>query len=111
MGLSTHILDTALGRPAAGVAVILWQRSHDGWQQLATATTDSDGRCKGLRGEGELQAATYKLTFITAKYFTDQGITPLHPLVEIHFTVAHPEQHYHIPLLLTANSYSTYRGS
>lgn len=111
MGLSTHILDISIGRPVAGVSVTLWLRTQDGWQQLVATETDADGRCKNLRVEGAVKAATYKLSFVTAKYFTDQGITPLHPVVEITFAVRDPSQHYHIPLLLTANGYTTYRGS
>jgi|SRR6185312_1190977 5-hydroxyisourate hydrolase len=111
MGLSTHILDTALGKPAAGVAVTLWQRTSAGFHQLVNAQTDADGRCKSLRGDGELKAGIYRLTFFTAKYFTDQRIIPLYPYVEIVFDVVDPSQHYHIPLLLAANGYTTYRGS
>jgi 5-hydroxyisourate hydrolase len=111
MGLSTHILDTAMGKPVAGVAVTLWQRTRAGFHQMANAQTDADGRCKSLRADGELEASTYRLTFSTEKYFTDRGITPLYPYVEIVFTVTDPSQHYHIPLLLAANGYTTYRGS
>jgi 5-hydroxyisourate hydrolase len=111
MGLSTHILDTALGKPVSGVALALFERSHEGWQSIGHGTTDADGRCKTLFGDQPLKASTYKLTFITAPYFAGQGLTSLHPLVEIVFTVADPTQHYHIPLLLTANGYTTYRGS
>jgi 5-hydroxyisourate hydrolase len=111
MGLSTHILDTALGKPVAGVALALSQRSHDSWHSVGQGLTDTDGRCKTLLGDQPLEATTYKLTFVTAPYFTAQGLNSLHPLVEIVFTVTDPAQHYHIPLLLTANGYTTYRGS
>jgi 5-hydroxyisourate hydrolase len=73
--------------------------------------TDADGRCRTLLGDAALEAATYKLRFATAEYFATQHLTGLYPYVEIAFTVLDPDQHYHIPLLLTANGYSTYRGS
>lgn len=115
MGLSTHILDTALGRPAAGVAVKLSQfrqnASGGAWHEIGTGRTDADGRCKTLLGNAPLQAADYKLSFEIAVYFRDQRLTSLYPHVDIIFTVADPSQHHHIPLLITANGYTTYRGS
>ncbi len=75
-----------------------------------SGTTDADGRCKTLLGESALQAGTYRIRFATAEYFAAQKLTSLYP-VSIVFTVAFFDQHYHIPLLLTANGYSTYRGS
>ena len=111
MSLSTHILDTALGRPAANVALRL-SRLHDKlWQPLGQGHTDSDGRCKTLLGEHPLEAATYRIRFDTADYFAALHIPSLYPYVEITFTITDPAQHYHIPLLVTANGYTTYRGS
>jgi 5-hydroxyisourate hydrolase len=111
MGLSTHILDTALGRPAANVPLTLSKLAGDTWQQLGAGLTDTDGRCKTLLGDTPLEAATYKLHFATAGYYTAQQLTGLYPFVEIVFTVTDPAAHYHVPLLLTANGYATYRGS
>jgi 5-hydroxyisourate hydrolase len=111
MGLSTHILDTALGRPAANIALTLSQLTGDTWLTINTAHTDADGRCKTLLHNHPLEAATYKLRFDTAPYFAAQQIPSLYPFVEITFTIPDPTQHYHIPLLLTANGYTTYRGS
>ena len=111
MGLSTHILDTALGRPAVGVAVALARQDGEGWVVVGTGATDADGRCRTLLGEGAMEAATYRLRFGTAEYYAAQGVKGLYPYVDIVFTVADPAQHYHIPLLLTANGYTTYRGS
>src|SRR6185312_551712 len=111
MGLSTHILDTALGRPAAGVSLTLAKQNGDNWSDIGSGTTDADGRCKTLLGESALEAATYRIRFATAEYFAAQNLAGLYPYVDIAFTVADPGQHYHIPLLLTANGYSTYRGS
>lgn len=111
MGLSTHILDTALGRPATEVALVLSQMQDGDWQEIGCGETDADGRCKTLLGDAPLAAATYKIRFATAEYYAAQNVAGLYPYVEIVFDVADPVQHYHIPLLLTANSYSTYRGS
>jgi 5-hydroxyisourate hydrolase len=111
MSLSTHILDTALGRPAANVDITLSLHDGDNWHELITSTTDVDGRCKNLLGDIYLSAATYKLRFHTAPYFHALHLPSLYPYVEIVFTITDPAQHYHIPLLLTANGYTTYRGS
>jgi 5-hydroxyisourate hydrolase len=111
MGLSTHILDTALGRPAVGVTLVLSREAGDGWGEVGRGQTDADGRCRTLLGEQALERATYKLRFETAPYFAAQKMTALYPYVEIVFSVADSSQHYHIPLLLAANGYTTYRGS
>ena len=111
MGLSTHILDTALGRPAAGVSLALSRKQGNTWYEIGRDATDADGRCKTLLGGLPLEAATYRINFATAEYFSAQGTIGLYPYVEIVFDVVDPAQHYHIPLLLTANGYTTYRGS
>ena len=111
MGLSTHILDTALGKPAAGVALVLSREAGDSWSEIGRGSTDADGRCRTLLGEHALEQATYKLRFETAPYFGAQKNAGLYPYVEIIFAVADPSQHYHIPLLIAANGYTTYRGS
>lgn len=111
MGLSTHILDTAAGRPATGVRLTLSRLDETHWQQIGTGSTDSDGRCRTLLAEQALEAATYKIHFATAEYFAAHDSQSLYPFIEIVFAVADPEQHYHVPLLLAANGYTTYRGS
>jgi len=112
MGISTHILDTAMGRPAAGVALRLERLDGDAWVTVNEAQTDSDGRCKYLLPEGQpLVAGVYRVHFAVAGYFAGQGLLGLYPYVEIVFEIADSTQHYHIPLLLTANGYTTYRGS
>lgn len=111
MGLSTHILDTASGRPAAQVGLALAQLQGDAWYEIGRGQTGRDGRCATLLGEAPLAAATYRLRFATAEYYAAQQLTGLYPYIEIVFTVSEPSQHYHIPLLLTANGYTTYRGS
>lgn len=111
MGLSTHILDTALGRPATGVSLILSRHAGERFEEVSYGVTDGDGRCRMLLGDPELAEAVYRLRFEVEPYFAAQGLLSLYPFVEIVFTVRSPGQHYHIPLLVTANGYSTYRGS
>ena len=112
MGISTHILDTALGRPVAGVPVTLSFMVNNAWSLLNTVVTDADGRCKDLLPLTKtLQQGFYRVHFETAAYFKRNGLEGLYPYVEIAFSVSDKEQHYHIPLLLTANGYTTYRGS
>ncbi len=114
MGISTHILDTALGRPANGVPIALARWEHHLWVTLSDdqLRTDADGRARQLLPEGAaLAAGLYRIRFETAAYYEAQHLTGLYPFVEIAFEVRDPEAHYHIPLLLTANGYSTYRGS
>ena len=100
MSLSTHVLDTARGVPAAGVAIEL--RTADA---LITATTDEDGRARLL---DETPAGEYELTFAVGDYFGERRFLDRVP---IRFTVADPDAHYHVPLLVSPWSYSTYRGS
>lgn len=104
--LSTHVLDTATGRPAAGVAVRL-QDAAGG--TIAEAVTDADGRVRPLGGE--LDPGDYQLTFVTGEYFTAAGGAAFHPRVTVEFTVTAGEPHYHVPLLLSPYGYTTYRGS
>jgi|SRR5215469_14444593 len=112
MGISTHILDTALGRPAAGVTVILERDEGGSWIRLSCATTDQDGRCKHLLPESQpLQTGVYRIRFATAAYFASRKLETLYPCIDVVFEVAKPQEHYHVPLLLTANGYTTYRGS
>ena len=111
-GISTHILDTSLGRPAADVSVTLEQNIDGAWMPLSHRITDIDGRVKQLLPESkELETGEYRLTFGTGSYFEARGTDGLYPEVQITFTVRESGGHYHIPLLLTANGYSTYRGS
>jgi 5-hydroxyisourate hydrolase len=110
--ISTHILDTMCGRPAKGVPVTLARYQQGAWVRLSSAQTDQDGRCAQLlTGESDLAAGEYRITFDTASYFRAQGVEGLYPVVEITFQVRGGESHFHIPLLLSPNGYSTYRGS
>jgi 5-hydroxyisourate hydrolase len=115
MGLSTHILDTNLGRPAANVSITLSEFGENAaggeWHEIGSGVTDSDGRCKSLLGDRPLIAGDYKLRFDVGTYFRELKLPSLYPYVEIVFCIGEPSEHYHIPLLLTANGYTTYRGS
>jgi 5-hydroxyisourate hydrolase len=112
MGISTHILDTSCGRPATDVALSLARWQQERWIVLAENRTDADGRCRQLLPEGAaLEVGLYRIRFETADYYEAQRVAGLYPFVEIAFEVRDSEQHYHIPLLLTANGYTTYRGS
>ena len=112
-GISTHILDTTIGRPAAGVAISLLRVDIDrGWQTLTATTTDNDGRCRQLMPDGvALIPGEYRVRFETAAYYEAHAVNGLYPFVEITFYVREGDAHLHIPLLLTANGYTTYRGS
>ena len=112
MGISTHILDTACGRPAEGVPVSLARQDGADWCVLHIDRTDADGRCRQLIPGGmRPETGLYRIRFETAVYYEAQRVGGLYPYVEIAFEVRDPEQHYHIPLLLTANGFTTYRGS
>jgi 5-hydroxyisourate hydrolase len=101
--LSTHILDTSLGRPAAGVLVRHEERRDGEWRPVAAGTTDADGRISGWAAE----SGDHRLIFDTAGYF---GPTAFYPEVVVAFRV-HDDGHHHVPLLISGFGYSTYRGS
>jgi len=111
--ISTHVLDTAHGQPAKDVPVRLERREAAGnWRLLASSRTNQDGRCAQLLPENdELAPGIYRLGFDTLTYFGSRKIDGLYPFVEITFHVRPGEQHFHIPLLLSPNGYTTYRGS
>lgn len=111
MSISTHVLDTARGRPASGLVVTLERKDDDGWSVLAQAATDGDGRVSDLLGGGVLRPAVHRLTFATGAYHDEQGTTWFHPEVTIVFEVEDANEHYHVPLLLSPYGYTTYRGS
>jgi 5-hydroxyisourate hydrolase len=109
--ITTHVLDTARGAPAAGVPVVLERFDEDTWWTLGDGTTDDDGRLHDLVPEGApLVGGRYRLTFDTAAYFAGRGESGFYPEVAVVFTVADGD-HYHVPLLLSPFGYSTYRGS
>ncbi len=110
--ISTHILDLTHGKPAADVSVRLEKHeSSENWRLLTSAHTDQDGRCSQLLPEAEdFAAGVYRLIFDTGNYFQLQKIVALYPVVEVTFQVQEGESHFHIPLLLSPNGYTTYRG-
>lgn len=111
MGITTHVLDTALGRPAAGVPVMLEIQRDGAWVALGSGVTDADGRVRTLLDGREFEPGTYRLTFDTFSYFRSAGADAFFPEASIVFTVRDASQHYHVPLLLSPFGYSTYRGS
>jgi 5-hydroxyisourate hydrolase len=109
--ISTHVLDTARGAPAAGVAVSLWRlEGTQRAQPQGAAETDADGRIGDLL-DGPLMAGTYRLTFDVAGYFKRKGDTPFLGRVTLDLEVADPQQRYHVPLLVSPFSCASYRGS
>jgi 5-hydroxyisourate hydrolase len=111
--ITTHVLDTGRGRPAAGVPIALEVRTDPpGWAVLGRGETDADGRLRTLLPAGRaLEAGIYRLTFDTAAYFESLGTEGFYPEVSVVFTIVDSGQHYHVPLLLSPYGYSTYRGS
>jgi 5-hydroxyisourate hydrolase len=114
-GISTHILDTSLGRPAAGVHVLLEREAPEDyaapWIHCATGITDEDGRCRPLLPVEMVVAGKYRLHFAIAPYFTARNQATLYPEITIAFLVEMDGSSYHIPLLLNPFGYTTYRGS
>jgi 5-hydroxyisourate hydrolase len=111
--ITTHVLDTSRGRPAAGVGVVLERTtSHDTWSVVGRGDTDDDGRQRTLMADGApLPPGVYRLTFDTRRYFDGVGVRTLFPSVVITFEATPGESHYHLPLLLNPFGYSTYRGT
>ncbi|HET8726175.1 MAG TPA: hydroxyisourate hydrolase [Alphaproteobacteria bacterium] len=114
--LTTHVLDTAHGRPAAGLSIALYRLGGDGSKLLKRIATNADGRADAplLQGD-DFAAGRYELVFAVGDYFRTQGVVLAEPPfldeVPVRFAVATPDAHYHVPLLVSPWSYSTYRGS
>lgn len=117
VGLTTHVLDTANGRPAAGMGVRLFAREGgDTGAPLIETRTNADGRCDGpLIASGDMRAGRFRLAFDVAGYFRGLGMAlpepPFLDTVVIDFAIADPAAHYHVPLLVSPYGYTTYRGS
>jgi 5-hydroxyisourate hydrolase len=111
--LSTHVLDTSRGKPAGDMPVRLErEEAPEKWKLVGSGRTDQNGRCGQLLTEGEkLAAGNYRLSFDTKSYFATQKIEGLYPLVQVLFAVPDGDAHFHIPLLLSPNGYTTYRGN
>ena len=110
-GITTHVLDTSRGRPAAGVPVTLEIEAAGGWSLVGKGTTNVDGRVSDLVAGASISAGVYRLIFDTATYFAAQNINGFYPQVTVTFKIEDASQHYHVPLLLNPFGYSTYRGS
>lgn len=110
--ITTHILDTARGCPAANVGIELDQLDNGDWHRIGSGVTNADGRIADLVSVGTtLPAGTYRMHFRTGAYFTEIGSPVFYPWADVVFSIDGSGQHYHIPLLLSAFGYSTYRGS
>jgi 5-hydroxyisourate hydrolase len=110
--ITTHVLDTSLGRPAEGVPVRLERvAANDDAVIIGRGATDHDGRLRDLAPPGPLIPGTYRLRFDTGAYFTGQELESFYPEVVVCFRVRGGTEHYHVPLLLSPFGYSTYRGS
>lgn len=110
--ITTHVLDTSIGRPAGGIPVTLEKEDAGRWSLLAKGVTDSDGRASQLlSSNGTIQTGTYRITFELMDYFASQGRSTFYPYATIVFIVEDSHQHYHVPLLLSGFGFSTYRGT
>jgi 5-hydroxyisourate hydrolase len=109
MTLSTHVLDATTGRPAVGLQIRLERAVDDGWIPAGAGMTGPDGRLR-LPGEAG-SSGVYRITFGTGAYFTARGAATFYPEVSITVEMTEPDEHYHVPLLLSPFAYSTYRGS
>lgn len=110
--ITVHVLDTAQGKPAIGLSVVLSVSERDGWKELARAKTDETGRITELiPAKTRLTSGVYQIRFATRDYFHSRGIKTFYPEVPVIFEVTDPNAHYHLPLILSPYGYSTYRGS
>jgi 5-hydroxyisourate hydrolase len=110
--ITTHVLDTARGAPAAGVRVTLEAEGAPGeWTRVGAGLTDADGRLRTLMAPGALRAGAYRIAFDAGAYFAAYGVDAFWREVVIEFVVRDAAAHYHVPLLVSPFGYSTYRGS
>lgn len=110
--ITTHILDINLGRAASGITVSLDQQSERGWSTLSKGVTNADGRIEDLMKPGaRAETGTYRLNFETQAYFKKQNLKSFYPEISVVFEITDTAAHHHVPLLLSAFGYSTYRGT
>jgi 5-hydroxyisourate hydrolase len=106
--ITTHVLDAVLGKPAVGISVRFERRNGDAWIAISSGATDADGRCRDLAQDAA--PGIYRMTFNTGDYLDRMGRRSIYPEISVTFT-CNGNEHYHLPLLLSDNSYTTYRGS
>jgi 5-hydroxyisourate hydrolase len=110
--ITTHVLDTSIGKPAANVRIKLERKEGDKLVDIGGGATDADGRLRTLIPNGvRPQATVHRLTFLVGEYFAQRGVKSFFPSVEITFEITAPDEHHHVPLLISPFGYSTYRGS
>jgi 5-hydroxyisourate hydrolase len=109
--ITTHVLDTSRGRPAADIYVELHRKSGDSWKSVGEGRTDANGRCQSLMGGAQLETGTYRLLFHVGAYYQAQGTEGFYSDIPVIFEVRDATAHYHVPLLTNPFGYSTYRGS
>ena len=109
--ITTHVLDTHLGKAAAHVPVSLWRQNDQEWTLLASGSTDEDGRNRSLLKPNDFINGVYQIRFDTKTYHDAQGVEGFYPEAVISFYVKDASQHYHVPLLISPFAYSTYRGT
>ena len=109
--ITSHVLDTSLGQPAAGLEVTLASLDGQVLRELGRGETDAEGRIKDLLGRGELLPGTYRLSFEAGAYFRIDGRSSFYDRIDIQFVVTDAKRHHHVPLLLSPFGYSTYRGT
>lgn len=107
--ITTHVLDTAKGKPAQGIHITLEEWRDNAWLRVGNGETDADGRLKTLLAPGSLREGTFRITFDLRSYYGEGE--SFYPEAAIVFVVRDRSQHYHVPLLLSPYGYSTYRGS
>jgi len=110
MTISTHVLDTSLGRPASGVAITLLRQQGSAWIEAFAGDTDADGRVPALR-DITAEPGAWRLTFDVGRYFQRRGVESFYGLVAVDFVLRTGDAHSHVPLLVSPFGYSTYRGS
>jgi len=111
MTISTHVLDTSIGRPAAGLSVQLLRQQGSNWIEVFRGETNGEGRVPALLPHEAGAAGAYRLTFDIGGYFNRQAVESFYSTIAIDFIVRDVASHYHVPLLVSPFGYSTYRGS
>ncbi len=111
--ITTHVLDISLGKPAANIKIVLEALSPQSSKKIISeGLTNTDGRITPSLYEGKvLNPGLYGISFSLANYFASSNRASLYPFVTVHFMLEHPEEHFHLPLLISPGGYSTYRGS